>query len=315
MTAATSPPTREELNESREAVAVRLLKSSAERSYDPDVDVDWDSDPVEGKLYHPEELISLYGTPLWDAMTSRQRYDLGRYEIAWIAARGVFAEIGLMQCLLRVASAHGPTSAHSHYALTEIADECRHSIMFGRAIKAGLGDEADRLPRLPKAALAFARIAVAVVPFGPAIWASTLMIEDLLDRMQREVARDDRVQPVVRMVNRIHILEEARHMAYARGELFRSIREAGRPALAFNRFVIALAAYAEPRVAIHPKVYAMAGLNPRAARRQALSNPHYRDVLRRHAAHFVSTLEQAGLLKGRFTMALWRRSLLLESGR
>jgi hypothetical protein len=29
----------------------------------------------------------------------------------------------------------------------------------------------------------------------------------------------------------------------------------------------------------------------------------------------VSTLEQAGLLKGRFTMALWRRSLLLESGR
>lgn len=314
MTAATDTA-RQRRRASREAVAARLLSSSAERWYDPDVDIDWDQPPADGKVYHPEELISLYGTPLWESMTAEQRYELGRQEIAWITTRGIFAEIGLMQTLLRVAAATGPISDHAHYALTEVAEECRHSIMFGRAIRANLQGDVDRLPKPPKWVLSVARVLTAVLPLGTATWANTLMVEDLLDRMQRETTRNDDVQPMVRMVNRIHILEEARHMTYAREEMQRCIERDGPVALAFNRLLIALGAWADPRIAIHPKVYANVGLDPKQARRQAMSNPHRHEVIRRHAKRFVDTMEQAGLIKGRLTTALWRRSYMWEPAR
>lgn len=300
---------------SREAVAARLLSSSAERWYDPEVDIDWERPPVDGKLYHPEELISLYGTPLWESMTPEQRYELGRQEIAWITTRGIFAEIGLMQTLLRVAADSGPTSGHAQYALTEVAEECRHSIMFGRAILANLRGDTKRLPVPPRWVLTIARILTAVLPLGTATWAGTLMVEDLLDRMQRETSRNEDLQPMVRMVNRIHILEEARHMTYAREEMMRCIEASGPVALAFNRFLIALSAWADPRIAIHPKVYANVGLDPKEARRQAMANPHRHEVIRRHAKRYVDTMEQAGLIKGPLTKALWRRSYMLQPGR
>jgi hypothetical protein len=296
------------LRQSREAVATRLLKSSAERWYDPEVDIDWESPPAQDKVYHPEELISLYGTPLWESMTPEQRYELGRQEVAWVSTRGVYAEIGLMQTLLRVAARHGPISAHAQYALTEVAEECRHSIMFGRAIQANLRGDAASLPKPPRLLLDIVRILTAIMPMGVATWASTLMVEDLLDRMQRETTRDETVQPMVRMVNRIHILEEARHMTYAREEMVRCIDRTGPASLAFNRFLIALGAWADPRISVHPKVYANVGLDPKEARRQALANPHRHVVIRRHAKRFVDTMEQAGLIKGRISSALWRRS-------
>ncbi len=320
MTAATDARTHEhrgdEHSAAREAVASRLLNSSAERWYDPDVDIDWEQPPAEGMLYHPEELISLYGTPLWESMTPEQRYELGRQEIAWISTRGIFAEIGLMQTLLRVAAASGPISKHSQYALTEIAEECRHSIMFGKAISANLqGDAESNLPTPPRWALSIARVLTAIMPLGVATWASTLMVEDLLDRMQRETTRNENIQPMVRMVNRIHILEEARHMTYAREEMMRCIETSSPRALAFNRLIIALGAWADPRISIHPKVYSNVGLDPKEARRQALANPHRHEVIRRHAKRFVDTMEQAGLIQGRLTKRLWRKSYMWEPAR
>jgi hypothetical protein len=43
----------------REKIAERLLKSSANKFYDPDVDIDWAAPLVEGKHYLPERRSAL----------------------------------------------------------------------------------------------------------------------------------------------------------------------------------------------------------------------------------------------------------------
>lgn len=119
----------------REATAERLLKSSARLSYDPDVDVHWAAPLNEDQFFIPERLVSLYGTPLWDTLTRAQRIELSRQELVNTVSVGIWFEIILMQMLLRASYRQDPTTRHVHYALTEVADECRHSTMFATLIE------------------------------------------------------------------------------------------------------------------------------------------------------------------------------------
>lgn len=116
------------------ALVERLLKSSAKQSYDPDVDIDWNAPEVPGLWWMQPERMSLYGTDLWDGLALEQQILLSKHEIASIASVGLWFEIVLMQLLLKDVYRNDPTSARTHYELTEVADECRHSTMFGRAI-------------------------------------------------------------------------------------------------------------------------------------------------------------------------------------
>src|SRR3546814_17724829 len=78
--------------------------------------------------------MSLYGTKLWDGLSREQQIELSKHEVASIASVGLWFEIILMQILLRDVYTQDPRSPRTHSALTEFADECRHSLMFGTAI-------------------------------------------------------------------------------------------------------------------------------------------------------------------------------------
>ncbi len=57
----------------REVIAERLLRASSQKSFDPEVDVDWEQQLVPDMFYMPEHRVSLYGTPLWKTMSRAQR--------------------------------------------------------------------------------------------------------------------------------------------------------------------------------------------------------------------------------------------------
>ncbi len=201
----------------------RLLKSAARQSYDPDVDLDWDAPEVDGLWAMQPERMSLYGTELWEQLTDEQRKELSKHEVASIASVGLWFEIVLMQVLLKDVYRSDPTAPRTHFMLTEIADECRHSTMFGRAIGAhGVPAYGPRsqIRRLAKIFPLIAR--------GAGAYASILIGEEPVDRWQREQMNDERIQPLIRMVSRIHVLEEARHVTFAREELERSVARMGR---------------------------------------------------------------------------------------
>jgi predicted nucleic acid-binding protein len=145
---------------------------------------------------------------------------------------------------------------------------------------------------------------------GPRMFAAILIAEEVLDALQREAMADERVQPLVRMVSRIHVVEEARHVRYAREELARQIRAAGRSRLAFDRLVIARTAYLTGTRLVHRDVYRSVGIDPAEGRRAAWSNPHHRETLRWAGRRVVAYLQDLDLIGGPGG-ALWHRSGLL----
>jgi para-aminobenzoate N-oxygenase AurF len=289
----------------REQTATRLLRSSAEHAYDPEVEIDWDAPLADGKYFVPPERCSLYGTGLWDRLTEQQRIELTKHEVASVAGLGVWFETILMQLLIREYYRQNPTDAHAQYALTEIADECRHSVMFGRMIDR-LGCPAYRPGGMSHALGKW----IAATGRGPRMYAAILIGEEVLDTFQREASGHERVQPLVRMVSRLHVVEEARHVRYAREELARQIRAAGTARLEFDRLIIGRTAYLVGTRLVHHDVYRSVGIDPAVGRRAARANPHYRASLRWAAQRVVAYLDDLGLIGGA-GMPLWRRSGLL----
>jgi hypothetical protein len=289
----------------REKTAERLLAASAKHSFDPDTELDWDAPFEEGKWFWPPELVSLYDTPLWHRMPLEQQIELSRHEVASLCSIGVWFETILMQLLLRHTYDHEPTSAHVRYALTEIADECRHSRMFARAVTK-MGTPTYRPSRLDHA---LGR-AMKTVSTTPGSFTSTLLAEEILDWMQRLAFPDERVQPLIASVARIHVVEESRHIRYARGELRRQMESAPRWEVALTRASGGQAARVIARALIGPQVYASVGLDPAEAVAAARRSPHRREVMRQSAKRLMDFFDEVGMFHGP-AKRLWKASGLL----
>lgn len=308
-TLATNPPETVGSNRARdrdrEVSAARLMKASADHSYDPETEVDWAAAPVPDLFYCPQTQCSLYGTELWASMTPEQRIEASKHQVASLAAVGIWFEIILMQMLIRRSYDQKPTSDHMRYGLVEIADECRHSIMFGRMI------EKMECPDYGPAWLAkLGGRFIKTFADGAVTYAGALIAEEILDSFQREAMNNEAVQPLVQTVSRIHVVEEARHVRYAKEELRRIWPTLSWYRKAWNRMFIAGAAVVITDQLIHRELYANIGLDGHEARKQAARNPHWRAAKARSARKLVALFEELGIIN-RVTRWRWRRAGLL----
>jgi len=285
--------------------AERLLRSTAARAYDPELDIDWDAPLAPDAPFMKLERCSLYGTELWERMSREEQLTLARHEAASVAGVGLWFEHILIRMLAKIAYDGDPTTPRVQYALAEIAEECRHSTMFARMI-ARMGVPAygvsPHVHRLGK-----------ILPFlarGEVIWGATLLGEEIPDRLQREMVEDEEIQPLMRMVNRIHIMEEARHIGFAREELAREAAKTPRWLRPVRRLLIAHIAFIVSRSLINPAVYRSVGLDPRATKKIALRNPHHQKTLRWAGEKIVANFDEAGLI-GRPGLHWWKASYLL----
>jgi hypothetical protein len=289
----------------REQVAERLLASSARHSFDPDEELDWDAPFEEGKWFWPPELVSLYDTPLWKRMGEEQRILLSQHEAVALASLGIWFEIILMQLLARHIYDKAATSAHVRYALTEIEDECRHSKMFARLISHGdtpwypVGRVHHTLGRVFK-----------TISTTPGSFTATLLAEEILDWMQRLTFPDERVQTLVRGVTRIHVVEEARHVRYAREELRRQMLTAPKWSQEFTRVSSGEFARVFSVAFVNPEVYTNVGLDRREAVAQVKASAHRREVMQTGAKRLTDFLDDIGVLRG-VGRRLWKSSGLL----
>ncbi|MFD3737948.1 hypothetical protein AMK21_10885 [Streptomyces sp. CB00316] len=272
-------------------VARRLLDSAAKLSYDPATQVDWET-PLDPDHHGASpEWSTLYGTAYWNELTDAQRKALTRQEAASVASTGIWFEMILQQMVLRDMYAKDPTDPRFQWALTEVADECRHSIMFARGA-AKLGAPAYR-PRRPVVELGRAFKTLA---FGEAAYAAILVAEEVLDVMQRDWMRDERVAPFVRTINNIHVVEESRHMKFARDETRKRLRNAGAVRRQLNAIVVAIASYYIVTSMVNRDVYANAGLDPQRARAEAKANEHHKSLMRSSCSGLMEFLNSARLL-------------------
>ena len=198
----------------REEFAERLLKGSVKKSYAPVVDIDWDAPLDPDKFFLPPRCVSLYGTPMWDSMTREQQIELSRQELVNTLSAGIWFENILNQALLRKMMHQDPTASATHYELTELGDETRHMVMFGKAI--------ERVGAKPVRPRYYQRFIINLLPFafqGPMLWVAALIGEEIFDSLQRQMMDDPELQPMVQRLMRIHVTEEARHIQFARDGL------------------------------------------------------------------------------------------------
>jgi P-aminobenzoate N-oxygenase AurF len=275
----------------RERTGERLLRSAAKVSFDPTVDVDWAAEQRPDVFYAPPQCSSLFGTALWEQLTAEQRVQLTKHEVASIASVGIWFEEILMQMLLRHAYDRDLTRKDTQWTLTEIADECRHSVMFATMIET-FGCPNYRVKRVThELGRIFKAISNNVLTF-----AGTMYVEEILDAFQREAMDDESLQPIVRQVSKIHVIEEARHISFAREESLRSLKRSGPVRRIYNRLLIGLVIHEATTSLINPRVYAEVGVDPAEAVAAAAANPHWRVTKARAAAKVLAFFEECGLI-------------------
>jgi hypothetical protein len=195
----------------RTALRAEQLVAACERqTHDPFTEVDW-SLPIDDSAFHlPQEVLALYGTPVWDSMSEAERITYSRHEAAALFAAGIWFENALMQIVLRHLVDIDVMDPIHRYLLIEVADECRHSAMFGEYIRRAATP--SYRPCRP--------IVVDETDSGRALsYLLILAIEELLDFVNKATMRDHSVHEITRQISRLHVLEEARHVSFAKSYL------------------------------------------------------------------------------------------------
>ena len=289
----------------REEFAERLLKGSVKKSYAPIVDIDWDAPLDPDTFYLPPKTVSLYGTPLWDDMSRAQQIDLSRQELVNTLSAGIWFENMLNQALLRKMIHQDPTARATHYALTELGDETRHMVMFGKAI--------ERVGAKPMQPRLYQRMIINALPLAfrdSLLWMAALIGEEILDSLQRQMMDDPDLQPMVQRLMRIHVTEEARHIQFARDGLRKRAPHMRRINKLWVANINGIGGVFFQYLFTNPTPYRRVGLDPREARRAARRSPHRHEVQIAGFAPLAAFLEEVGLM-GRIARRMWKRSHFL----
>ncbi len=273
----------------RTAERSRLLVFASQRnSVDPFVAIDWTLPIGDDDFHLCPETLPLFGTPLWDAMTDTARYEYSRHEAAALCGAGIWFENVLMQVVLRHLGDLPVTDPAHRYLLVEVADECRHSMMFGEFIRRA-NTPAYR-PSLSGAALGGDE--------GPGArvvsYLLILAVEEILDHMNRLTMRDERVHAISREMARVHVLEEARHVSFAKTYLAEAwpTLDANDRSMARELAPALVGVVAD--LCVDPAVYDHLGIADGAA--VARANPHHQAVIIAGLTKLTTLLDELGII-------------------
>jgi hypothetical protein len=265
----------------------QLVAASQRTTLDPFEYVDW-SVPIDDSAFHlPPELLPLYGTAAWHAMTESEQIAYSRHETAALCGAGVWFENVLMQVLLRHLADIPVTDPSHRYLLVEVADECRHSTMFGEYIRRA-GTPAYR-PELAASSLADDDPARRTVSY-----LLILAVEELLDHMNRATMRDERLHPTSRAMAKLHVLEEARHVSFAKtflAESWETLDDDARREIA-DAAPVLVSVVAD--LSVDPAVYEHLGIA--AGAEIARANPHHRTTIVAGLAKLTTFLSELGVI-------------------
>src|SRR5580692_7374468 len=154
------------------------------------------------------ELISLYGTPAYDSLSTAEQKRLSFYEAVNFFSLNIHGEKSLIEGLARrlYRKGNGVISPYIHHFLDE---ENKHMTYFGGYCVRYAGKV------YPDRKMVFDQY------FEPGeedvlFFAKVLVFEELADVHNRRMAKDERLARIVRQINGLHHRDESRHLAFGR---------------------------------------------------------------------------------------------------
>jgi len=236
----------------------RLIQISKDKPLLPESFVPWETELEDHFELMPKTLLSIYGHELFDKMTSEQKKELARAEIAQVMYSYAWSEE--LACLFffkYVSSLKNITSAECRYVLKEAEEECRHMQMFSMAVKKL---NVQPLPPrwLHRSAAWFA------TRFLPAdiMFMSVLGIELVTDVYGTELRQQPNIYPVLAKISQLHNIEEGRHIYFAELLLKRYTDKAGLFRRSIYSIVICLNIYFMRTMYVRKEIFIKIGLDP-----------------------------------------------------
>lgn len=213
----TAPSVRS-TSETATELAVRLSRASVKKLWNVYGDIDWpESLDPEAEWFMSPELISLYGTPVWDGLDERARRRLSFWELANLFSLTLQGERPLVQglCNQIYSRQNKECTEYLHHFLDE---ENKHMVMFGEFCNRYAGKVYSwKKLVVPKQ---YAKGEEDVTFFIKA-----LVVEELGDVYNVAIMKDERVSDIARTINRIHHSDEARHIIFGRRRLLEMWQE------------------------------------------------------------------------------------------
>lgn len=222
-----------------EALVRRLSEQSVRKSYDAFADIPWDDpayavDPDDPRFELPDA-DPLGHTDWYRSQPAGVRSRIGLFRVASAMKLGLQFENILKRGLLEHAFCHlDDGDPEFRYVYHEVIEEAHHGLMFQELVnRADMG-----VPGLPRFLKWRSKRVVDLGRWFPELFfVFVLGGEDPIDHVQREMLRSDReLPPIVEIIVRHHVTEEARHLSFARHYLKQQV-----PALPWwRRQVLAL---------------------------------------------------------------------------
>src|SRR3954463_8428059 len=112
-----------------------LYQKGKDKQWDSAKRIDWslEVDPYDA-LGLPETVMAIYGTPLWDKLTQKDKDELSRHHASWQFSQFLHGEQGAMICSARIVESV-PDLDSKFYAATQTMDEARHAETYARRLQ------------------------------------------------------------------------------------------------------------------------------------------------------------------------------------
>jgi len=277
-----------------ETISRQMTKASQKFFYDPTTKLEWPESLDSSEWTMTPELVSLYGTELWDEMSEEQQKKLAFYEAAGFYSLILNGERPLLEGMshrMYTFEKNLDVTEYMHHFLDE---ENKHMMMFSAYLRRYVGKV------YPEKKIAFPR-EMAKGGEDLSFLAKVLVVEELSDYYNVVMANDERLPPICRDLNRVHHVDEARHIHFGRNYI-RHVWERFTPdwseedVAAYRAWLLEYVD-ASWRDFCNPSVYKDAGLkNGYDARKAVLESPVCRAHRQRASEKFLTNLVESGIL-------------------
>ncbi len=277
-------------------LAEQLTKASRKGLWDVYSYFQW----PEGKLPEHEwmmspELVSIYGTEMWDALTEEQQKKLSFWEIVNFFSLTLQGERPLVAGMSDRLYSSRMTLEETQYLHHFMDEENKHMIMFGEFCRRYAGkvypEKKISLPR-----------EWAKGEEDVAFFCKVMVVEEIGDYFNIVMQRDKRIHPLVQEINFVHHRDEARHLGFGR-EYSREIWEKWSPTWSPDvkaGFHAWLAQYLKSSWGdfYNPTMYKDAGLaDPYEVRTKALAHPVCKEQRNKVSKKIVNYFLRIGMLE------------------
>jgi P-aminobenzoate N-oxygenase AurF len=173
--------------------------------------LDWSLDVnPEDPLGVPDEVVPIFGSPVWERMTKSERSEAKRHAASWQFSQFMHGEQGALICTAKIVQTV-PDIDSKFYAATQVIDEARHVEVYSRYLFEKLELAYPMNPNLES----LLQDAISDARWDMTYLAMQVLIEGLA-LAAFGLIRTNAQEPLAKALNAYVMQDEARHVTFGR---------------------------------------------------------------------------------------------------